>query len=348
MKLTAYTPVTDDLAHSRTRAFAEGSGISFELKVVIGIVVWALMSLAAAFHWFGTSVDYFNYVAFYNGLPYELSAGNSRFEGGFVLLSWLFKYVLNVDYDVLALFVVASSLAIKFYLFFRYLRSPLLAIFVYLMIFYPLYEYTQVRAALASGLVYFSIHSLLERKYYLAFTLLAGAVVFHASAVIVAILVAIFIFARRPLGVAIAFFCILAIAIWYEEISSTVAGVLPLVNPFAIRYLDNIYADTLPTVWSVQNMCLLSAILSTAFVSAKSKITYDYLLMFLGLSGLAMLLIFYNSPVLAQRGKEILTLSTIFYVFRGQFNTRYTAFALMFLCGAWSLYRAISEGIIGA
>jgi len=305
------------------------------------------MSLGAAFHWFGTSVDHLNYISFYDGLRYELTVVDSRFEPGFVLLSWFFKYVLNASYDILVLSIVATSLAIKFYLFFRYLKSPLFAVAAYLMLFYPLHEYTQIRAALSGSLVYFAAHTFLERRYYPSVALLAGAVAFHASAIIVAIGVAVFIFVRRPIGIVFSFIGILALAVWFEEIVTIVTGVLPYINPLATRYLDNTSAGILPNLWSVQNVFLMAAMCSIAFITARSRTTYGSMFMFLSLAGLLMLLVFASSPVLAQRGKELLTISTIFLVFYGQADTRYTPFALMLLGGAWSVYRALTLGILG-
>ncbi len=325
------------------------SKLTFRPNVVIGIAVWALMSLAAAFHWFGTSVDFFNYLAFYNGLQHDLSVGYYRFEGGFVLVSWLYKFVFNAEYDVLSLSVVAASLGIKFYLFFRYLRSPLLAITVYLMIFYPLYEYTQIRAALSSALVYFAVHMFWERRHLTSALLLVGALAFHVSAIIVAVAVILFVFLRRPLGITVAFLAALAMMIWYDEIIAAATNLLPTINPLAAQYFDNILATELPNLWSVQNIFLIASILLVAASASEANKTsyYDSMFIFLSISGFVMLAIFINSPVLAQRGKELLTLSAIFLVFRGSAHTRAAPFALMLVCGGWSLYRAFSEGVLG-
>lgn len=344
----ARAPAVDDPVYRTTDTVVDLPGVRSGPIVAAGVVIWALMSLAAAFHWFGTSVDYFNYITFYEGLRFELFAGDSRFEGGFVLLSWFYKYVIGADYSILALSVVAASLAIKFYVFFRYLRSPLLAIFVYIMIFYPLYEYTQIRAALASSLVYWSLHRFLERKYYSASIMLAGAIVFHVSAVIVAFAVAIFICIKRPAGVAIAFVGILALAIWYEEITSTVTATLPLINPLATKYLDNASSAVLPNLWSVQNIFLIFAMSAVIISNKKDETGYESVFLCLSILGLFMLVVFMNSPVLAQRGKELLTVAAIFLVFRGQVDTaRQASFAFMLLGGFWSVYRAVEQGVLG-
>lgn len=120
------------------------------MQAVFVFSVWAAASYAAGFCLLGEGRDFLNYIYFFSSVTTDLSFRDFRIEPGFVLLAWVFKNILNASYDQYATFIIAIALGLKIQLFYRHCASPLLAFVAYMVIFYPLLEYTQIRTVMVA------------------------------------------------------------------------------------------------------------------------------------------------------------------------------------------------------
>ena len=176
------------IAHPPLAAPAEPRRVAFEAgrqaQTAALIVAWLLLTCAAGFRWLGDSRDYLQYLAYYDQIPPYLSFNYTRFEPGFHVCAWFARTYLNLEYDYFVLIVAGVSLAIKFHLFRKYLRYPLLAVITYAAIFYPVHEYTQIRIGIALAFGYLTIHNLYEKRYLWGAIWFVPAYLFHTSAIV--------------------------------------------------------------------------------------------------------------------------------------------------------------------
>ena len=163
-------------------------------KAIFLLLIWLFFSFAAGYHWFGEGRDYSEYLSFYSGLESKSFWVNIRFEPGFTFFAWVFKFYLGASYSTFYLVLVSLALGLKLHLIWRYTNSPVLAALAYLMLFYPLHEYTQIRVAVAMGFAYLAIHEGLQRKIYNALILLLLALFFHYSVVVLIVSASLFSF----------------------------------------------------------------------------------------------------------------------------------------------------------
>ncbi|PZX40646.1 EpsG-like putative glucosyltransferase [Roseinatronobacter thiooxidans] len=126
----------------------------FSFRTKVSWVVAVLAGIAAGYQFFGSGRDFFSYVSFYENIRVFGEQDFSRFEPGFVLVASFFKLVLNAEVEFLLAVLASASLLIKFAIFSAY-RRPFLTILFYLCCWYPLHEYTQIRAAVARSFLWF-------------------------------------------------------------------------------------------------------------------------------------------------------------------------------------------------
>lgn len=319
---------------------------AFYFQAVFVFTVWAAATYAAGFRLLGEGRDFINYVNFFDSIPTDLSFSDFRFEPGFVLLAWIFKNVLNTSYEQYATFIVAVSLGLKIQLFYRHCASPFLAFIAYMAIFYPLFEYTQIRTALAAALALHAIFAYLDEKKWRSLIFFGLAISFHFSAALFAgMLFAAFLGRRKP-------YIILALLplgwVFSNTIVTQTAFVASYVNPLVSIYIENSLNDTRPNIFSVLNISMI-LLLIVGYFSGLVKDSQQWLFFFIAAASMAIFIIFLPVPVFASRMKELLSISFIFLVFRYRLSTgNIVPVILLTGAGFWSLYRYIGLGIIGA
>ncbi|MER1676627.1 EpsG family protein, partial [Enterobacter cloacae] len=79
----------------------------------------AAISLFFGLRMLGQDSDFISYETFYDSINNNFTFSDTRFELGFVLVSYFFKEVLNADIHVLLVVIAFISLTIKEYLFFK-------------------------------------------------------------------------------------------------------------------------------------------------------------------------------------------------------------------------------------
>lgn len=139
------------------------------------------MFLVAALRSEQVDLDYQGYIEYYNDV---LDAGFVNVEPTFILLS---HFVRNIADNALLLFVVYAALGISLKLLgiAKLSRFPLASLMVYFSGFFLLWEMTQIRAAVAGGLLLLCVPYIRHRRLLPFLALWTLAVSFHYAALVV-------------------------------------------------------------------------------------------------------------------------------------------------------------------
>lgn len=284
-------------------------------QIAILLALWAFFSAAAAFRWFGQGRDYVEYLRYYDTVPFVFSFSDTRFEPGFHLIGWLFRVPLNVDYGLFSLAVIGSALGIKFYLMWRHLSSPILAAVTYLLMIYPLHEYTQIRAAFAISLGILSIHLWLDRKFLASLVIIGVSFLFHTSIVI---LFTGFIFAEYlrldKYGVLMIVAVIVGV-ILAAIFQLSIVSLFSSYNPLISKYIENLTFEDEASFFSVANL-LYVVMLAAAVFAGWLASRYRRPFVIMSILSVFALAVFSGSPTVAQRTKEVLFGAIIFAAYR--------------------------------
>lgn len=313
----------------------------------IMVLVWALLALAAGRLQFGYSSDYVEYLLYYESIPYTLSFMDTRFEPGFHLLAWVYRNWLGVSLGVLISSMAAFSLAVKFLLFRKYLSHPLLAVLIYVVLFYPIHEYTQYRAAVSLSMGYWAIHLLLTRRYAWAGLLFVLAFCFHYSSILLALVgIGGLVFRDRRI-VPILLGVLLASATVLERFRFLLQDMLGALNPLSAAYLDNTTKIEGVSLLSFNNLLLIAALGCYFVAGYQSRSRYHGLFLTLTLASLLPIALLPEAPVIAQRSKEVLFLAVIFLACRSRLGWRdLPGFGFVVLLTALLGYLWVAGGII--
>ncbi|MEA3015135.1 MAG: hypothetical protein QOD42_3680 [Sphingomonadales bacterium] len=308
--------------------------------------LWLLLTCAAGFRWLGDSRDYLDYLAYYNQIPPYLAFNNSRFEAGFHFCAWFARTHLNMEYDYFVLIVAGLSLAIKFHLFKKYLRYPLLAAVTYVAIFYPMHEYTQIRVGLALALGYLTIHCLYDRRWMAAALWFVLAYLFHTSVIVLPLG---FLAARYVRGnMAVILIGIGAAVLFYisEQLRELLVQLFSSINPLLRSYVDNRTFESV-SLLSINNLLLIAAMAAAVVMGWFKFSRYHALFLTLSLASIVAIAVLASSPIVANRTKEVLFVSVIFLIFRSKITLR-TLPTILFIWADSVLlfYLAFREGLI--
>lgn len=312
----------------------------------IGALLLALvLAVVAGYRWLGEGADYVDYFLYYLTVTEYVASNVSRFEIGFQYWAWFSANILHLSFQMFYTATVFFALYVKFSLIKKHTYEPWFAILAYLLLFYPVHEYTQVRIAVAMAFVYFGIFKLYERNYVLAAAGLALSVCFHSSA-LVAVVIAVGAM-YLPLYVTMIgfFFSAIAILIYGDLVTALILRFFNF-NSTIEGIIDNVYLSRINLV-SVTNVCLaVATALCVAGGAHQGKLGRTFLTM--SISAFAFMFLFQASPILAQRVKEMLWVAIIFLAFRPATNRPLLAARIvLILGGVWGMYRGFSEGVLG-
>lgn len=127
------------------------------------------------------SIMYQEYFMYFSKKSYYdlLFNNNHRVnEKGYLLLNKFFSSI-SLNFKFFLLFVSSISIGIKSYAFYKYTERPVLASFIYLVTFFYLREYTQIRDALAISFMIFMAIFFFKKKYIICFIFFIIATLFH-------------------------------------------------------------------------------------------------------------------------------------------------------------------------
>lgn len=152
-------------------------------KTVVRIFFWyigLLMLFIAGSRFFGPDVDFIAYKEMIENIRYR--ENNKEFSFQFFL--WLNDLIFYSNANVFMFMFASMSLSVKFYALFKLSRIPLISLALYIVSYFWLHEYVQIRTAIAIGFFLLSIKDLSEgnlKKYMLKVLL---ATLFHWSSLI--------------------------------------------------------------------------------------------------------------------------------------------------------------------
>lgn len=311
------------------------------------VLTWALLSLAAAFRWLGPGRDYFEYLYYYNNIPYQFALSDTRFEPGFHVVAWFFRNLLNVEYSVFALTIVAFSLGIKFYLMRRYLVHPILAMFTYIALFYPTHEYAQIRTAFALALGYGAIHLMFERRYLAGVVGFVVGFTFHYSVLMLSIVYFGAQYVRGRLAIIFLVAGLVFVSVFSDQFISAATDIFSAYNPLLKYYVSNSYFNEEVRITSLNNILPAAALFLAVFLGWFGYGRYHATFLTMSIASLVAIVLLSGSPVVAQRLKELLFVAVIFLVYRSPIVLRnLPPIVLIWANAALLLYLAFREGLL--
>lgn len=286
------------------------------------ILLWLFLSYAAGSLMFGFSRDYYEYLIYYESLPRTLSLLDSRFEPGFHLVAWLSRNWLEIDLDTLIFALATVSLGIKFALFRRHLRNPVIAALLYTVLFYPIHEYTQYRVGVSLAFGFWAVHLLMERRFAWAGVLFALAFVFHYSSILLLIVTVGAMAVRGRLAlVSFALVAILGVVLT-SQVRYLFQDVFSILNPLSGAYFANAAMIESASITSVNNLLLIGAILCYVAASLYTRSRYDAVFLTMTIACLLPIILLPDAPIIAQRSKEVLFVGVIFLACRSYLTLR--------------------------
>lgn len=310
-------------------------------------LICASLSLAAGARSFGIGRDFFEYLQFYETItPYNIT-NYSRFEIGFEAVSWFFGYYLNLEYKYLLTFLVFISLAIKFYLFTKYLKSPFMAVFSYILLFYPIHEYTQIRAAVAIAFAYLGLHFALNKKFIYALLFFLAGISFHSSIMFLALICGGIFFIPKKYHVHFGLFTSIILLLFSTNISDIMKTYFANMNPLISSYLENTDFSAEVNLFSGTNIFFALALFYCLLSGMYKKDQYNLAFFIISLISFIWIFVFREAPVVALRTAYILFLSFLFLAYKEKITYHTAPLQLLVLLAAsWGFYRSVAEGII--
>jgi hypothetical protein len=304
-------------------------------------IIVFFLSVISGLRIFGFDRDYFNYLRYFIKTSFE---DLSRFEPGFHLFTNLFKLIFGSESFPLFLFVLTFiALFLKFSILSRLRYFPLFVV-IYFMLILPLHEMMQIRAALATGVIFYALFlsSSLELSFIKRILWALLGVSMHYSVIVLAPLVLFSeFFMKRSL-----FFMILVLVIppsiilFSLEIIDIIFYFLPQNLPLN-KLLFEFYLQMASDV----NLFSSRAItLVTLFLIGAWNINYfpRHLLpwFYMSVIGIGLFFGLQSIPVFAHRFLEITVFSYLVWVPYLPKISRIIGISLLFVFSVYFLYRA--------
>lgn len=149
-------------------------------KLYLAFIFILMISILIGMRVLGEDSDFHAYSAFYESITHNFTFFDTRFEWGFVALSYFFKQILEVDIFFMLISLAFVSLLIKAFIFDK-IPNPILITVLYLTSFGLLHEMTQIRVALAVSFVLLSLYYRSKNSMILSLLLFLVAISLHYS-----------------------------------------------------------------------------------------------------------------------------------------------------------------------
>lgn len=159
------------------------------LRIGMLLISYFLLALFAGLR-YNTGPDYMPYMQMFDDVSgfWNVLEGTSNFadipaEPGYLLFNSLIKSIFG-DAAFLFLYMALFGLGFIFYSTYKYSPFAMISIFIYFTRFYYLRDMGQIRTAMASAIMLFSISAIAERQFWRFIGLLVLASSFHKAALI--------------------------------------------------------------------------------------------------------------------------------------------------------------------
>jgi len=283
---------------------------------VILTLLWAGASVAASWQTLGLGLDYRQYANFYWNLAANWATPEARFEPGIKLWAMISQNGLNLSFEWFMWTFIATALGIKFALLASRTAIPPLAALVYMCVFYPVLEYTQIRAGMGIALVFIGVFDYLDGRWKRSLVFFTCAIAFHYSMAAPAIVVLGSAIVRTRVRLLLVIVLVGFLALALGNIIDGAVEVLNQVNPLTARYVYNLEQTEGANILSVWNIAILFvAMFGVAFGLYEEDRTNQVLIL-MSIAAFTSIVVFRNSVELALRLREVFSLSTVFFAFR--------------------------------
>jgi len=202
------------------------------LKTLTLSYLFLTLTATAGFRLFGPDIDYLHYLGLFNHEPHL--QGETK-EPSFLFLRYIFSTFFNeAGFQWLLLTYAILGIGIKLYAIGRLSENWIYSIWVYLLIYFPLHDYTQIRVGVAVGIILLSLPDIVNGNRLQFFIKTGLAVTFHWSALAA---LPFYSLRKKPLFalILVAFFSFLAIP-FQKSILLGVEYFISLSEPLSIYY----------------------------------------------------------------------------------------------------------------
>lgn len=293
----------------------ENASRTAKLFSLIGLSI--TLGFTSGYRLLGDGFDYWDYVTFYNELGSPINWTYTRFEPGFVYAAWFFKWVLGSSYQLFASTLMTISIFLKFFLFRRYIKHYAFAITAYILIIYPIHEYTQIRISISIAIVLVALHLAFRKKLVLPIILSYLAFNFHYTSVIMVpfILAAYFhdksvirkvIIASLPIFLIMLYLSTDLLIVTVAQYSSAADSYLRSTTYAMNNDLVNTYSLA---------VIIPFAVLISSIILGFHRDNYRIIFIYMTATSLCITLSFLQFPVFSHRLREIFTVGLLYIAF---------------------------------
>lgn len=327
------------------------SGLSAELKTrpmtdFILAALWMFLTVATGFAIFGYGRDYYEYLIYYESIQSSFSFIDTRFEPLFHIFSWFSRTKLHIDLLTFVSILAAISLAIKFMIFRRYLAHPIFAAVLYTVLFFPIHEYTQYRVGIALSFGFWAVHCIFDRRYIWAIMLFSGAFFLHYSSILLLPIAVSSLYFRSRIAI-ITLILVLSLIVSINSLNYAFEDFINSLNPLSVAYLQNKTSIESVSILSINNILFAATLACFSFNKYFFRSEYHALMLTIAISSLVPIIMLPDSPVIAQRSKEILFPAIIFLSCRSSWKfADLPALILLVMTAALLGYLWVAGGII--
>jgi hypothetical protein len=319
-------------------------------RLMVLCVLWLCFTIIGGYQFVGLSPDNDNYYQYFTSLNSSVNFSTSRFEPGFQIWTWLAKFIFHMNFDLYVMSIIGFALAVKFALIWRYTSVPIIAAISYIIGFFFLHEYTQLRVALGIAFAFWGAHKHLEGRPAAAAILYFLGMMFHYSVAIVPVIAFVTLSMKRSHVIILISVVALGAILLPSIGSQDVLAFLSQINPLTDRYY---YGDNQlegANIFSIPNIALSLAVIYAVAIRLPARSRYHRFFLYLGIASLVGLIVLNGSLVLALRMKEVLGVAFIFAFTRSRLRPVDVPLVLLML-GAfgYTLARGVgSLSVLGA
>lgn len=286
-------------------------------EVLLIFVLSVTFAIISGYRLLGFGFDYWDYVSFYDEIGNPINWNYVRFEPGYVYVAWFTKWILGLSYQVFSTFLISLSLFIKFCLFRAYLKFWPLAILSYVLILYPIHEYTQIRIAVSLSIILLALHYSFRKNIILVILLSYLAFIFHYTSIIMIPFLIVALFHENNAIQKFVFISIPLLSALLYFYSDTLIDITAQYSVSANSYLKSttyaMNSDTVNT-FSVATVIPLLVLISSIFLGFH-KNNYNIVFIYMTAVSLFVAISFLNFPVFSHRLREIFTVGLLFIAF---------------------------------
>jgi len=267
--------------------------------------------------------DYRSYLIFYGELEefdsLESALYGSRFEPGFVTISYFLSWPSFMSGSGYFVLLATVSLIIKYVLFKKYLNAPNFAWLIYVVLFLPALEASQIRTAIATIVILYVMLREVRNEGFIFPAVLAS--LFHYAGLII-----LFFHLQKHLVIGlIAIPVLLLLFISFDIILAVVHTDLIPFRQFASTAHTN-HVNLFSSVFILQFLILLIGALNWNKLNQSQKKGLSLIII-----GTVLYIGFYYNPGIAHRLREISLLGIFPLLFSGgKIKVNYSLWAMRF------------------